>query len=296
MLPVDEDDSIDFVRLEAAIDTLAGAGLDGIYTNGTAGEFYTQNEDEFIRISELVAERCESTGVPFQIGACHMSPQISLERIKRAVHFKPGAIQVILSDWNPLNEDEMIDCLKRMEECADGIGLVLYNPGHAKRVVKPESYAKLKAAVPGLIGVKVGGGDEQWYTQMKKFAEGISLFVPGHTLATGYSRGAYGSYSNVACLNPYGAKRWYELMKHELPKALELEQRIQHFIVQHIVPLITEQGYSNTAVDKLLAAVGGWADIGCRVRWPHRSIPQEQAERLQPIAHELIPELFSSNC
>ena len=40
LLPINGDDSIDFIRLGAAIDVLIAAGVDGIYSNGTACEFY----------------------------------------------------------------------------------------------------------------------------------------------------------------------------------------------------------------------------------------------------------------
>ena len=81
-------------------------------------------------------------------------------------------------------------------------------------------------------------------------------------------------------------------MKADLPAALEIEQRIRSFFDLHILPFITEQGYSNQAVDKLLAAIGGWADVGTRLRWPYRCIPGSEAVRLRPVARRLVPELF----
>ncbi|CAG7607168.1 4-hydroxy-tetrahydrodipicolinate synthase [Paenibacillus solanacearum] len=295
MLPIREDDSIDFVRLEQLVDRMAALGLNGIYTNGTAGEFYTQSEEEFIRVSELTADRCHRYGMPFQIGASHMSPQLSLERIKRAAAYRPSAIQVVLSDWFPLQDDEAADCLKRMAEAADGIGLVLYNPPHAKRVLTPEAYGKLKKEVPGLVGIKCAGGDAAWYAAMKEYAHGISIFVPGHHLATGIALGAHGAYSNVACLQPLGAQRWYDTMLTDLPKALELESRIQRFMANHIAPFIMQHGYCNAACDKLMSVIGGVADVGCRMRWPYRSIPASEAERLRPVACELIPEIMNAS-
>ena len=204
--------------------------------------------------TEAMLAAVEQAGVPFQIGASHMSPQISLERIRRAALLKPGAIQVILSDWFPLRDDEIIACLSRMAEAADPIGLVLYNPPHAKTVLKPEQYAAIKSYVPSLVGIKVAGGDEAWYAEMRQSCPEISIFVPGHHLATGFSRGASGAYSNVACLHPVGGQAWYNLMTRDLNKALALESRIQHFMAGYIAPFITEQGYSNQAADKLLAA------------------------------------------
>jgi 4-hydroxy-tetrahydrodipicolinate synthase len=128
---------------------------------------------------------------------------------------------------------------------------------------------------------------------MQEHAKDISVFIPGHFLATGFSRGAHGAYSNVACLNPVSAQQWYEMMKTDLDQALELEGRIQKFMSTYIAPFITEKGYCNAACDKLLASIGGWANIGTRLRWPYNSIPQSEAERLRPVAKEMLPEFFS---
>src|SRR5690242_17849621 len=83
LLPLNEDDSIDFAALEQQIDAQISAGLSGLYTHGTAGEFHAQTEDEFDRVSLMVAERCSRRRVPFQIGVSHMSAQISRERLRR---------------------------------------------------------------------------------------------------------------------------------------------------------------------------------------------------------------------
>ena len=291
LLPINQDQSIDSARLANEIDILISMRVDGIYSNGTAGEFYNQTEDEFDRVSALLAGQCNKAGIPFQIGVSHMSPQISLERLRRAVPLQPSAVQVILPDWFPPDDQEAVAFLRRMGEVAGPIGLVLYNPPHAKRVLRPEELGRLKAAVPSLVGVKVADGDEQWYAAIRDHAAGLSVFVPGHRLATGYSLGAHGSYSNVACLSPIGAQRWYEQMRTDLDAALELETRLRSFMDQHILPFITEQGYSNQAVDKLLAAIGAWADIGTRLRWPYKWIPQAEADRLKPVAKAMLPEV-----
>ena len=79
LLPINNDDSIDYAMLGALIDNLITVRVYRIYSNGSAGEFYTQTEDDFDRISLLLAEKCHNAGMPFQIGACHMSPQLSRE-------------------------------------------------------------------------------------------------------------------------------------------------------------------------------------------------------------------------
>ena len=89
----------------------------------------------------------------------------------------------------------------------------------------------------------------------------VSMFVPGHHLASGFVSDAKGSYSNVACINPIAAQRWFESMTFSSEDALEMESRIQFFMRSCIEPFIKDLGFSNTAADKFLAAVGGWSGI-----------------------------------
>lgn len=294
LLPINPDQGIDFAALEAEIAYLMEAGVDGIYSNGSAGEFYSQTEAEFDRVSQGLAEQCEKAGTPFQLGASHFVPQLALERVRRAAELRPSAIQVILPDWFPPSLEEAQAALGGYAEAAQGIGLVLYNPPHAKRVLQPEELLWLGQRVGAMVGTKVADGDQGWYDRMQGVARIMSVFVPGHHLATGLGRGvATGAYSNVACLSPRGAQRWWEQMQTDLPAALELESRICQFMDSYIVPF-KQQGYQNVALDKLLAAIGGWSGVGTRVRWPYRSIEPGALSQLRQQALRLLPELMKN--
>jgi dihydrodipicolinate synthase/N-acetylneuraminate lyase len=287
LLPLDPDDLIDFTRLEQALDLLLGSGVHGIYTNGTAGEFHTLAEHEYDRLHVLVARRCTEEGVPYQLGASHPSGQVSLDRIRRAARLRPGAIQVVLPDWLPLHPTEVVAALRGMAEAAGDVPLVLYNPPYAKTQVGPELLGRLVDEVPQLIGIKVPGVDVA-----REVTHRLAVFVAGHTLASAYPEGAAGAYSNVACLSPAGAVRWYDAVRTDPAAALELEQRLRGFLDEHIAPLAAA-GYCDPAVDKTLAAIGGWAPIGTRVRWPHRSVPEAAIPALRAAARHAVPELLA---
>lgn len=296
LLPINADQSIDWNRLDEELDRLVEFCPDGVYSNGTAGEFFAQTEEEFDRIQEMVASKFEAAEIPFQIGASHPAPHISLSRIRRAAALQPGAIQVILPDWFPVVEEEAISALTEFATAAGDIPLVLYNPPHAKRVLSPSSWKRIRAAVPNIVGVKVAGGsDPEWYGAILDALDGAALFVAGHFLATGIRLGAHGSYSNVACLHPKGAQRWYECMLRDLDRALGIEGRIQGFLQEHIHPLIHEERYANPAIDKLLAAIGGWTNVGTRMRWPYRWVPEERVAALRDEARKKVPELFEDS-
>jgi dihydrodipicolinate synthase/N-acetylneuraminate lyase len=293
LLPIADDDSIDLARLGEEIDLLIEARVDGIYSNGTAGEFHNQTQREYEAIQTLLAAKCQASGMQFVIGACQPDASLARERVRQAIDLKPAAIQVILPDWWPVSEAEAIDFLMMMAETAGTIPLVLYNPPHAKRVLTPEELGRLCRAVPTLIGIKLADGDAAWYEAARRHLADVALFVPGHHLATGRKQGiAAGSFSNVACLSPKGAQAWTDSMGSDLERALALEKRICQFMDEHIGPFRRDQSYSNASLDKRLAAIGGWGPVGTRLRRPYRWISESEVPRLRDIARRDLPELF----
>ena len=292
LLPINKDDSIDYSLLAEEIDYYIKSKVDGIYSNGSAGEFYTQTEEEFDRINKLLAEKCEAALMPFQIGASHMSAQLSLNRVLRAKALRPSAIQIILPDWFIPSWPEIQDFLKRMAEVAAPIPLIIYNPPHAKRHLTPAEWLQI-ADISNIAGMKVPGGDESWYKAMQPVFQKLSVFIPGHYLASGISQGAHGAYSNVACLSPRGAQYWADLCTKDIQAALALEQRLLPFWDENITPLITRDKLPNMAADKASACAGGWLPgLNSRMRWPYRNADPEIISQIRKNARKMLPEFF----
>jgi dihydrodipicolinate synthase/N-acetylneuraminate lyase len=293
LLPIQSDDAIDFGLLAEEIEHFIAVRMGGIYSNGTAGEFHAQTEAEFDRINVLLAERCNRARLPFQVGVSNSSAQIARERLRRAKALQPSAFQVTLPDWFPPGMPEILSFLDTMAAEAAPIPLIVYNPPHAKRRLVPDEWRTIAARVPGVAGMKVAGGDDAWYDAMRPLFERCSVFIPGHTLAEGIARGAHGAYSNVACLSPAGARRWYDLCLSDLPAARALGARISAFWLTHVSPIIGRDGLSPMAADKAAAVAGGWLPgLTPRLRWPYRSVPPELPARIGAIARAELPELF----
>jgi dihydrodipicolinate synthase/N-acetylneuraminate lyase len=293
LLPLGADDRIDWDRLGIEIDLLAGSDLDGVYAHGTAGEFHTLDEAEWDRVNGMLAAACERAGKPFQIGASHPVPQVTLDRVARSRALAPGAFQVILPDWLPPAERECVAFVQRLAAVADSVPLVLYNPPHAKTVLGPAQLTRLLDAIPSLIGLKVADGDDAWYDAMRPVLDRAAVFVPGHRMASGLARGAQGSYSNVAAMSPDGAARWLAMARTDPVAAAVLENRLSDLFARHIEPLQRE-GYGNPALDKFLVKIGDWCDVGLRVRWPYASIPPDAVAPARRSGRELVPELFET--
>ncbi|MBY5956501.1 dihydrodipicolinate synthase family protein [Membranicola marinus] len=291
-LPILADNSIDFNSLKEEMDMLTNTSIQGIYSNGTAAEFYNQTESEFDGINEMMADICHKKRFPFQIGASHMSPIISRERIRRTKALNPKAFQITLPEWLPLNSDEQLSFLAEVIEEADPIPVVLYSPGHSKTVLTPSDFKRISDRFPQLIGIKVGAGGLEWYAEMRKMNGGLAVFVPGHRLATGIKEGvAKGSYSNVACINPNAAQKWFEIIIDNIDEGIRIENQILHFFEEGIVPL-ARAGYSDAALDKLLWALSGRSTTSPRLRWPYIGVRDHVVEDTRKIAQRILPDFF----
>lgn len=291
LTPFDADDALDTALLDEELTALFAASPQGVYTHGTAGEFFNQTDDEWDLVVTRVGRRCVAASMPFQLGANHSNPVVTVDRIRRARELEPAAIQVALPSWLELTTEETLECLRMFSEAAAGVGLVLYNSPHSKNVLDPEGLALLCERVPGLVGIKTGDGDAGWYERMRPVMDRVSVFVPGHHLATGLRSGAHGAYSNVACLSPRGAVLWGERSRVEPEWGLEVERDIRRFMDQAILPL-RKRGYSAVTLDKTLAAAGGHlGDIG-RVRRPFSSATPQEVDEVRRLAFELLPDFL----
>ncbi|WP_210769298.1 dihydrodipicolinate synthase family protein [Occultella kanbiaonis] len=292
LLPLDPGDRIDLGRLRAEVDVLTRSDLHGVYAHGTAGEFHTLTDAEYDQVNDLLATASSAVGKPFQLGASHPLAHASLERVRRARDLEPAAIQVILPDWIPLSEAEVLRFLDRMAQVAAPVPLVLYSPPHAKTQVSPELLARIVTEMPAVIGIKTLDRDDDWFARMRELEDRCALFVPGHRLASALARGAHGSYSNVAALSPRGAAAWWRQMQTDPDGAADVERRIAEFFAAHVAPLAA-RGLGDPALDKFLAAVGGWADVGTRVRWPWVGAEESVVAPARVDARVLLPELVS---
>jgi hypothetical protein len=80
------------------------------------------------------------------------------------------------------------------------------------------------------------------------------------------------------------------MMQLDIESALELQDRIHFFLRQHIFPLITEEKYSDPAIDKFLGAITGWANVGTRLRWPYRWVDSIRIREFREACKRIIPE------
>ncbi|MCJ8323670.1 MAG: dihydrodipicolinate synthase family protein [Rhizobiales bacterium] len=292
LLPIDNSGSINWQDFEEQVEILCASNLAGIYTNGTAGEFYNQTEAEFEKVTGIVAEAAKKQGKPFQIGVSNSNPRIARNRFAQVAALSPDAVQITLPDWWPPSWAEIERFVDGMQEVAGQTPIILYNPPHAKVRLDLHQIDVLQKRIPNLVGVKLAAGDKCWYSDLQNLHPNLSVFVPGHKVAFGRPLGADGSYSNVACISPEGATRHWQMIETDLDAAIELEARINEFFEQYVFPLARTKTLSDPALDKLLAAIGQWGPIGPRLLWPYDGASIDDVQTLASAVRRALPELF----
>ena len=55
LLPLDDQEEIQWPQVDDQLNALSADGADGIYFNGTACEFFSQSDDEFLRLARTTA-------------------------------------------------------------------------------------------------------------------------------------------------------------------------------------------------------------------------------------------------
>ncbi|MBV1889218.1 MAG: dihydrodipicolinate synthase family protein, partial [Proteobacteria bacterium] len=292
--PFRENGELDRDAFSTDLDRLLDAGLNGIDDGGTRTEALDLTRAESQWVAETVAARCAIAGCPFQLGVASQDPDEARAQIASLSGLSPTAIAVVLpADLPPAHQD-FISTIQSYAQAAGSVGIVLDHHPHPRLEFPPELAAPMREAAPNVIGVRVGLGTEDWYESWRKNSSGLSLIVPGHHHATGVQRGADGAYSTFALLSPQGARLIGELTLTDLPKALELEADLQFFLISHLLPLQIEEGYSCAALDKALAAAGGFCGGSSRLRSPHAWLSAEQVASLAESAKQELPWFFEA--
>ena len=285
---LDQAKALDLAAIHEQVKLYSISGCNGVYSGGTASEIHTQTEAQFRKISTCFADAARAFKMSFQIGATHPLGHGTLDRVAFARTLNPGAIQITLPDWVPLDFDSVHLFMSRVTEVAGPTPIVLYNPPHAKTILTPSELNELACNNPTLVGLKCGGGDENWYCEMAPIFKRLSVFIPGHQYATGLKLGAHGSYSNMACLSPKAAVRW---ASEPQSTALDTESRVATFIRKGLEPLLA-RGLPGFACDKAMAAAGGWINISPDLMWPHVGATMAEVDHIKALAQQHIPEFL----
>ena len=294
ILPWNDRDEVDARRLVKEVRAYGGTGVNGVYTGGTTGEFYAQDDATFARVTEIVCEQAHDVGLPVQIGVSALSTRTVNQRIRVALKNRADALQVALPFWLELKDDEVKRFLKEIAAEAGKTPIIVYLTGRSKRKATPEFLGELAHEIPTFIGTKDTGIDVKGLQAILKEAPDLAIFG-GEDFYEKIPAGGRGGYCSITGFNAAKVVELYTLCAAgRLKEAKPLADALHRYLYEALIPLVKEQGLWDSAVDRIQRVAGGGV-VGVRCQSPYRSGTEKHVKGVIAWCRKNTPELLPAH-
>lgn len=294
IVPWTKTDRLDERRWRREVRAYAGTGVHGVYTGGTTGEFYAQDDATFERVTAVACEEAHAAGLPVQIGASALSTRTVIGRMKTAKRYKPDAFQIALPFWLELKDEEVRRFVHEIADAAGSTPIVLYVTGRSKRKIDAKLMGRLAREVPQFIGTKDTGLDVPGLKAILKAAPDLAIFG-GEDFYTRLPAGGKGGYCSVTGFNAPKIVELYNLCAAgRLEEAKPLADAVHNFLYGALVPMVKKPGLWDSAIDRIQRVAGG-GDVGLRCQSPYRSGTEADVKRVIAWCRKHTPELLPAH-
>ena len=151
--PFDEGGEVDLRATEAVVDHFVGAGVDGISTLGSTGEFSHLTDDERRRFAEELV-RIVRGRVPLLIGVGASSTKETIELARHAERLGVDGVLVVPAFYWKVGDEALFKHFVAVAESVD-IPVLLYNiPMLTGIDLSPGLIARIADECPNVVGLK----------------------------------------------------------------------------------------------------------------------------------------------
>lgn len=289
--PFDGDDRFDEGTFRENVRRLHAAGVHGIYTTDSDGEFYAIELDEFRRIVDVFAGETQRLGVPSMVGITWCNTQGMIERAAHAADRGILGAHVGHPFFMPMTPESYRAFWQDIRGAVpDSFALVHYNTPRVHNYRYGPDYAVLAQEVPNLIGTKHVGADVGEFLTLMACAPELSHFTGEHAWTPYALFGARGVYSWFANFNAPYMMAWYEdLAQGRWEAARRRQERIHALIAA--CEILRGSGNVHGIVGKALSAASSFLVPHNRTRRPYLAIPDQTVRRFRRVVEERFPDL-----
>lgn len=278
--PMTDDEALDREGLVKLIDGTIDSGVHGVFTVGTAGEFWALSFEEKQRIYEWTVEAAGGR-VPAYVGTSANSTEeaIALSRAGQAAG--ADCLSILTPSFTTPTQEELFN---HYAEIASSVTLpiLLYNlPARTGNALEVETVRRLAADYGNIVGIKDSSGD---FSQALEYINGMPdgfRFVMGRDtlIASGFEQGAVAAIAATANVAPdVGAAIFDAHSEGDLPEARRHQIRLAP--LRSLFTLGTHPAMLKAGAD-LVGFAGG------PPRRPAKRLSQDQVEILRAVLVEM---------
>ena len=269
------------------------AGVPGVYTGGTTGEFYAMEFEEFKAVARATVEECRAQGTPAMIGCSATYALGAVRRAAYAAEIGADAVQVALPFWMEVGDEQVVSFFVAVAGAAPGAKLSIYETTRAKKALTVAQHRAIVEAVPDYLMVKANAGTVGCTPEgCEALSQFVNVFVGEARWAAFGPLGAVGCCSSMVYWNPRLVMDLWEMLKQQDWKGLEEAcrpiGRLHEFLAEHYAP----RGFTDTAYDRMGGMAGGFLRAGLRNRGPYPSATEKDVEELRQWYRESFPEML----
>lgn len=150
--PFDEKGRFDEERMRNNVRRLCAAGVDGIVTTGSVGEFHTITWDDHRRLIEVLVD--EVSGKTKAIPGCSgVNTEEAITKVKYAQDCGADAVMNVSPYYVNISDRELVGYWRDLGEACPDIGLIVYNNPHTAQLHTVQTFKEL-SKIPSMCGSK----------------------------------------------------------------------------------------------------------------------------------------------
>jgi dihydrodipicolinate synthase/N-acetylneuraminate lyase len=289
----DEDFAFDEDRYRADVARACAAGVPGVYTAGSTGEFYAMELDEWKAVTRATVDECRGHRTPVMIGVTSTYTLGAQRRAAYAAEVGADAVQAALPYWMEIDERQVVPFFEAVAGSCPGLGLTVYETLRAKKALSVAQHRAVYEATGAYLAVKANadtiGRVPEGCEQLSKF---INVWVGENEWNRLGPHGAIGCASSLVYMNPRVVLHMFGLVLNKQWEALQpWTDRVERLLSEGLAPF-EEKGFTDTAYDRLLGVTTGFLGMDVRSRGPYTSATQEDVQTLRTWMQANTPELL----
>lgn len=248
------------------------AGIPGVYTGGTTGEFYAMELDEFRAVARATVEECHAHGTPAMVGVSATWTLGACRRAAFAAEIGADAIQVALPFWLEVPDDQVVPFFREVSAAAGGLPLSIYETTRTKKALSLDQHQAIKEAVPNYLMVKATAGTVGSTPEgCREISEFANVFVGENRWGELGRVGAAGGCSSVVYWLPKLMLHHWQLLREKEWDALDASCARLEGLLQLLFRLSEGRGFTDSAFDRLGALAGGFLGTSLHLHKPYPS-------------------------
>jgi len=294
-LPVawNDDDTFDEKNYRANVARCCAAGIPGIYTGGTTGEFYAQEFEEFKAVTDATIKECRNGKTPVMIGCTSTFTLGVIRRARYATEKGADAIQIALPFWMEIPDSEVVNFFQQVSDAVPGMPITIYETLRAKKAISLDLHRQIHQAVPAVIGVKSNdntlGHTQEGCAELGKLYHVFVGETMWHELGP---YGAIGCCSSLVYQNPRIVLQVFDLvLKKRWDDVKVWMDKFNRMIFEGLKPCF-DAGCVDSAVDRLLGLSAGFLKTSLHCRKPYPSCTQAHLVQFRKWLKDNYPEFL----